>query len=342
MSHDKLLEALTRDKSHIKALADKSTISRVVERIPTGILTLDMIMGGGVPVGRFIEIYGDSSTAKSLLANHIIAEAQELGGVGVLFDSETASDEGFMEMVGVNPEAVLYSTPSTIEELYDEYEKIMRAKRKYDPNGLMVIVWDSVAATSTKGELDAVRKKGMGAATMGIHARLISQLCRIVNTDVSSQRLAFVFINQTRTNIGVMFGPSKSTFGGRAIAYYSSVRLEMKHIRKLVHKSSDQVYGIDVRVGVAKNKVGRPFGMCEIPVLFDIGMDEPGAILWWLKNKSLITGAAWKTIELDGVDHKFRHREWEQFYYQHEQAVRNAVIASKDLGWAHVDEDEDD
>jgi recombination protein RecA len=321
-----LFEALGKKSKRLTRLSDPDILSRVTEWIPTGCVTLDYIMGGGVPVGRMIEIFGDTSSGKTLLAEHIIAETQALGGVAAYLDSETAADEGVMENVGIDLDALIYSNPEIVEEVYEDFTALLEARQEADPDQLMTIIWDSVAATSTKAEIEAVRKKGMGAATMGIHARLISQMCRIVNTEIARQRLAVVFINQTRSKIGVMFGDPDVTFGGKAIAYYSSVRVKMRHIRKLVYKPTKTVYGIEVGVGVVKNKVGPPFGHCEIPILFDIGMDEPGAVLWWLKEYGLVTGSNWKTLILpSGEKVKFQHRSWEDTYYNHLDAIHELV-----------------
>lgn len=311
--------------SRISSLANPSVFSRVTEWVSTGCLPLDIIMGKGVPVGRITEIYGDTSTGKSLLAAHILAETQAAGGIAVLFDSETATDEGVMAAVGVDPGTLVYSIPETIEEVYDDFEDVLEAKKKTDPDGLMTIIWDSVAATSTIKEVEDVAKKGMGAATMGIHARLISQLCRIVNTQISRTRLAMVFVNQTRQKIGVMFGPDKATFGGRAIAYYSSVRLEMKYKGKV--KRGKEIIGIDVSVGVVKNKVAKPFGVCKFPIIFDQGIDEAGAILNYLMDVGLVDGSGWRTLTLpNGDELKFQRSGWESLYYQHEQAIRKLVL----------------
>ncbi len=313
-----MIDALTKKKG---GSTIGSTISRVTEWVPTGCTPLDICMGGGNPVGRMVEIYGDTSTGKSLLASHIIAEAQAAGGIGVLFDTESAASEHVMKCVGVDIDELLYYTPETIEELYGEFEALMLAKYKHAPDDLMVIVWDSVAATSTLGELKAVKKKGMGAATMGIHARLISQLCRIVNVEVAGQRLVFIFVNQTRQKIGVMFGSDVVTFGGKAIGFYSSIRLEMKHLRRITD-DNDDIIGIDVRVGISKNKVAKPFRQCEFPIIFDHGIDEAAAMLWWLRDRKLVTGAGWKVLELlDGTEIKFQHSGWENVYWENESDI---------------------
>lgn len=322
MSIDRYLDNKPR---RLTTLADSTILSNVRNWISTGCQPLDIIMGGGVPVGRMTEIYGDTSTGKSLLAAHILAEAQMVGATTVLFDTETATSIEIMEAVGVDPETLLYSIPETLEELYDDLENILDVKKKEDPDGLMVIVWDSVAATSTDAEVEAVSRKGMGAATMAIHARIISQLCRIANVSIARYNIAFIIINQTRQNIGVMFGPDKSTFGGRAVGYYSSIRLEMKQISKDRDKAG-RYTGVTVKVGVTKNKVASPFGVVRFPIRFGFGIDEPAAILMYLKDQKVLTGTSWKYLNLDdGTEIRFQDSKWPEVFYENEDDIRSLL-----------------
>jgi len=316
-------------KTRIITLSNQSALSKVTEFVPTGCPPLDWIMGGGVPAGRITEIYGDTSTGKTLLAEHILAETQAMGGTAVLLDTETAIDQHLAETIGIDIEELLYANPETIEDVYKTIQEFIEAKREVDPDGLMTIVWDSVAATSSEEEVEKVRKEGLGARTVATHARLISKMCRVMRREVASERLALVLINQTRQKIGVLFGDDKSTFGGRAIGYYSSVRLELAQRGQI--KDHGDVIGIKARAYVAKNKVAPPFGQCTIPILFDVGIDEPGAMLEWLKSQDVITTAGgWHRITLDGEEHSFQRPSWPELYLKHRSEILSWMFDTED------------
>jgi len=268
MSVDAIVSVIGRNMKNkrIMTLSDPRALSRVTEFISTQCLPLDIIMGGGVPVGRLTEIYGDTSTGKSLLATHILASVQTMGGIAQLIDTENATSIEVMEIVGVKIDELLYSTPDTVEEVYADMVDAIEAKMQVDKDMPMVIVWDSIAMTSAQDEIDRVTKEGLNTKSMGVHARLISQMCRIVPRMAKRSNVALIFINQSKSRFGVMFGDNVATFGGKSVPFYSSVRLELKHIRKT--KGVDGFNGIEVRARVAKNKIAPPFGVCEIPVLF--------------------------------------------------------------------------
>lgn len=320
MSVSELVTSLKRKKGgRLGTMSEPSMLARVKEFVPTGCLPLDIIMGGGVPVGRLTEIYGDTSTGKSLLAAHIIAETQRAGGVGVLMDSETATSCEIMEAVGVNQDECIYSCPSTDEEVYEDMRQVIEARDKVAPDTLMTIVWDSVAATSSDAEVEKVRKEGLGGASMATHARLISLMCRVLPRMVARERIALVFINQTRENIGVMFGDKMTTFGGRGIAYYSSVRLEMAKSKNVLDDDDNPV-GINVRCAVTKSKVSVPFGKCRFPILFGVGIDKSGAVLSWIQDKRLAeVGGSWYHIDALGL--KWQSAGWDALYVKHQQRI---------------------
>jgi len=320
MSLDILKRASVR-RPKLITLADTGVLSRVTEFIPTGCPPLDLIMGGGVPVGRMTEIYGDTSTGKTLLAEHIIAQTQAIGGTAALLDTETAIDADVAKVVGINLDTLIYTNPETVEDVYADIQELLEAKRDVDPKGLMTIVWDSVAATSSEEEIEKIRKEGLGAHTMATHARLISTMMRVMKQEVARDRIALIMLNQTRQNIGVMFGDKMSTFGGRAIGYYSSVRLELAlrgHI-----KDRGSVIGIEVRAYVAKSKVAPPFGKCVFPILFNVGIDEPGAMLNWLKDEKIaVTRGAWTYLTLDGgKELQFQGASWAEMYNDNRDAI---------------------
>lgn len=325
MSSLELLKKVQIKRPKMVTLSDTAVLSRVTEFVSTGCTPLDIIMGGGVPVGRMTEIYGDTSTGKTLVAEHILAQTQKLGGTAVLLDSETAIDESVAKAVGIDVDKLIYTNPETVEEVYGDIQELLEAKRDVDPSGLMTIVWDSVAATSSEEEIEKIRKEGLGGHTMATHARLISTMMRVMKQEVARNRLAMVMLNQTRENIGVMFGDKMSTFGGRAIGYYSSVRLELA-LRSHI-KDRGEVTGIEVRAYVAKSKVAPPFGKCVFPILFDIGIDEPGAVLNWLKDEKVaVTRGAWTYITLgDGKELQFQGTTWTSTFNDNHDAIMNLM-----------------
>ncbi len=317
---------ISRGNERLSTFANPSLLSKVGYWISTGCQPLDMIMGGGVPGGRMMEIYGDTSSGKSLIAGHILAETQAAGGTAVLFDSETATSEEIMLAVGIDPDALIYSIPDTIEDLYSDMIALIEAKRSLDPDGFMVIVWDSVAATSSEGELKKLKEEGLGGSTIGTHARQISKLCRVMKADIARDNISLVFINQTREKIGVLFGSNVATFGGKAIGFYSSIRVELKHVSKIKDKKTGAVTGIKARAGVVKNKLAPPFGQCDFLVEFGVGIDEPATILEWMRKHKLTTGAGWKRLELlDGTELKFQHSSWADTFYDNEDVVRELL-----------------
>lgn len=314
-----------KGKSRIITLGNSSALSRVTDWVSTGCAPIDYIMGGGVPIGRMMEIYGDTSTGKSLLGGHILAETQAVGGIAVLLDTECAIDLEMMETIGVDADKLIYSVPETVEEVFDDIQAIIEARNELDPNSLMVIVWDSVAATSSQEEIDTIRKKGLGAKTVATHARLISKMCRVMKKTVAEEDFALVVLNQTRERIGVLFGDKVSTFGGKAFGFYSSIRLELA-LRKKIGPSNNPT-GIHTRVWVAKNKVAAPFGMCQVPMMFDAGIDNPGAMLPWLKELGVIeTKGSWSYLTLGDDEYKFQGADgWADLYAEIGDEIDEAV-----------------
>ena len=320
LSIDDIVDATAKRTKRVVKLSDPSVVSHVTEFISTQCLPLDIVLGGGIPVGRLTEIYGDTSTGKTLLAQHILAEAQRMGGVAALLDSETAIDERLATALGINTEELIYSIPETVEEAYEDIMAIVEARNKVAPDKLLTIVWDSVAATSADTEIEKVGREGLGAHTVATHARLISKMCRVMKKTWARQRIALVLINQTRTKIGVQFGDDKATFGGRAIGYYASVRLEMAHRGKL--RDRDKYRGIKVRAYVAKNKVAPPFGIVKLPIVFDGGIDEVEAMLWWLKDEKIVTTrGAWSYLQFGEEEVAFQSKSWPETWEEHQTEI---------------------
>ncbi|MGH7162204.1 MAG: recombinase RecA [Planctomycetota bacterium] len=255
-----------------------SAALHAIDGISTGALSLDIALGGtGVPRGRIMEIFGPEASGKTTLCSHIVAEAQRAGGACAFIDAENAYDPAYARRVGVNLDELLVSQPDSGEQALEIAEMLVRS------SAVDVIVVDSVAALTPKAELEGE----MGDTHVGLQARLMSQALRKLTAAVARSRTCFIFTNQLREKIGVMFGNPETTPGGRALKYYASVRIDLRRIGSL--KEGEIVVGSRVRAKVVKNKIAPPFRQTEFDILFNQGISREGDLLDLGTNCGVVT-----------------------------------------------------
>ncbi len=292
--------------------------------ISTGSLSLDLATGvGGLPAGRVVEIFGPESSGKTTLALHVVANAQKDGGIACYIDAEHALDPTFASKIGVDIDNLLVSQPDTAEQALEICEALVRS------NAVDVVVLDSVAALVPKAEIEG----DMGDSHVGLQARLMSQALRKLTAAISRSKTLVIFINQLREKIGVMFGNPETTTGGRALKFYSSMRIDIRRISSI--KEHEQDVGNRVRAKVVKNKLSPPFRQAEFDILFNEGISREGDVLDLAVAEKLIQkSGAWFSMDGENLG---QGREATRQYLKNSPDVmaslRSQIMASKGVAW---------
>ncbi|MFN0028247.1 MAG: recombinase RecA [Acidimicrobiales bacterium] len=320
-------------KGSVMKMSEKGDMA--IEAISTGALALDLALGiGGLPRGRVVEIYGPESSGKSTLAMHVVAEAQRNGGICAYVDAEHAMDPVYAKAIGVDIDELLISQPDTGEQALEIADMLIRS------GAIDVIVIDSVAALTPRAEIEG----DMGDTHVGLQARLMSQALRKLTANLNRSNTICVFINQLREKIGVMFGSPETTPGGRALKFYSSVRLDIRRIESI--KDGAEVVGNRTRVKVVKNKVAPPFKQCEFDIMYGKGISREGSLLDVGVDLAIIKkSGAWFTY--DGEQLGQGRENAKNFLSEHPEImmeisdrIRNQVGLGE--GTDEVEEDDDD
>jgi recombination protein RecA len=299
-----------------------STPTDIKEFVSTGSSMLDLAISnrqnGGIAVGRITEINGLESSGKSLLGAHILAETQKQGGIAVYMDTETSVNREFLEAIGVDVGKLLYLHFECVEDIFEAIEDIIAKVRESDKDRLVTILVDSLAATSTKVEIEADFDKDGYATTKAI---VISKALRKITQMIGRQKVALVFTNQLRQKLGVMFGDPWTTSGGKALPFHASTRIRLKNLGQI--KTGNKIVGMKCRAQIIKNRLGPPLRHADYDMYFDSGIDNYGGWLTVMKEHKLVKQAgAWYTLEYRKQEHKFQSKDFKELM-ENNDGLRN-------------------
>ena len=323
-----------------------STPTDIKEFISTGSSILDLAISnrpnGGIAVGRITEINGLESSGKSLIGTHILAETQKKGGLAVYIDTETSVSREWLETIGIDVQNLLYLHVETVEDIFECIENIITKVRESDRDRLVTILVDSLAAVSTKVEMEADYDKDGWATSKAI---VISKAMRKITQMVGRERVALVFTNQLRQKLGVMFGDPWTTSGGKALPFHASTRIRLKNMGQIKDTKKNTI-GIKIRAQVIKNRLGPPLRSADFQLYFDKGIDDFGSWLTIMKDHKLVKQAgAWYTlVDQDGKEHKFQSKDFESLMADEEtqkyvyDMICEKVILKYDSGKLGIDD----
>ena len=300
-------------KGSVMKLGDKG-VNMQIETVPTGSLSLDLALGmGGVPKGRIIEVYGPESSGKTTVALHMVAEVQKRGGIAGFIDAEHALDPVYARNIGVDIDELYISQPDNGEQALEITETMVRS------GAVDILIVDSVAALVPKAEIDG----DMGDSHVGLQARLMSQALRKLTAIISKSNCVVIFINQLREKVGVMFGNPETTTGGRALKFYSSIRLDVRRIETL--KQNGEAIGNRTRIRVVKNKIAPPFKEAEFDIMFGEGISRTGDVLDLAANEGIVVkSGAWYAYDGEKIG---QGRENAKKYLKENPAIFEAIEA---------------
>ena len=323
-----------------------NTPTDIKDFISTGSSMLDLAISnrpdGGIAVGRITEINGLESSGKSLLGAHILAETQEKGGVAVYIDTETSVSQEFMDVIGIDMSKMLYLHLETVEDIFEAIEEIVTKVRESDKDRLVTILVDSLAAATTKVELEADFDKDGWATAKAI---IISKAMRKITQLIGREKVALVFTNQLRQKLGVMFGDPWTTSGGKALPFHASTRIRLKNMGQIKDNKKDTI-GIKIKAQVIKNRLGPPLRSAEFPLFFDKGIDDFASWLSVMKDHKLVKQAgAWYTfVDQNDKEHKFQSKDFgallsdvdtQEYIYD---SICKKVILKYDSGQLGIDD----